>query len=105
MTDTTPAAEPVVLRVTRYRCPFCTHARAAKAATIAHIGRCWNNPAARACKTCLFYDYEPTGERCFPEYPCNCNEGWERCHAPAEINLTDGLKINCPLWQPRKDAR
>ncbi len=52
VTPPIPAEDPLVIQVTRYQCPHCRQSRSKKTAAIAHIGRCWKNPAVRACKTC-----------------------------------------------------
>lgn len=36
--------EPIVAKVTRYRCPFCRRARARKKATAEHMAHCFKNP-------------------------------------------------------------
>lgn len=89
-------ALPVVLQVTRYQCPFCTRARAKKAATEQHIARCWRNPEARACKTCI--NYEPAEEGPYPEHP-----GWpESCGAGR--NITGGIRSDCPSHETQEPA-
>lgn len=91
-------AEPVALRVTRWKCPFCTRARASKAATVEHIGRCWSNPEVRSCKTCRHY--EVTGGFCDGDPMCNCPPAEEICHAG--IRLTGDVEVGCPAWQPEE---
>jgi hypothetical protein len=88
------SAEPIVLTVIRYRCPFCTRSRAKKATTEQHIARCWQNPAVRACLTCA--RFEPPEEGPYPEHP-----GWpEDCAAGVDIG--DGIASQCPLWESRR---
>jgi hypothetical protein len=89
------SALPVVLQVTRYRCPFCTRSRAKKATTEQHIARCWHNPEVRACLTCAHYEPPEAGP--YPEHP-----GWpEGC--AVERDITGGIAANCPLWEPRAE--
>jgi hypothetical protein len=84
--------------VRRYECPFCGQRRAARVAVKAHIGRCWLNPAVKACKTCVHFTSEPDGDYCTGE-PCGCNQGHQQCEAGvpdvAEGKIVDG----CPLWR------
>lgn len=82
------------LQVVRYQCPHCHHTRAKKNAIEAHIGRCWRNPAARACKTCVHFTPEdPNGP--YPEHP-----GWpEQCEQGRP--MLSGLHAGCPLWAPQ----
>jgi len=85
------AAVPVAVRVTRYACPTCGRTHSKKAGCAAHIARCWQNPEARACKTCVHYSPPEAGP--YPEHP-----GWpEQCGA--DIELTGGLKVGCPAWE------
>jgi hypothetical protein len=84
-------ASPVAIRVTRYACPLCHRSHSKKAACTAHIARCWLNPAARACKTCVHYTPSEAGP--YPEHP-----GWdEQCGL--DIDLIGGLKVACPAWE------
>jgi hypothetical protein len=90
-------AAPVVIQVTRYRCPFCTRARAKKTNAEAHIARCWHNPDARACKTCIHYEpADPNGP--YPEHP-----GWPESCA-AEHSLTGGIRSSCPDHKTQEDT-
>ncbi|MEU5477500.1 hypothetical protein [Streptomyces mirabilis] len=84
---------PIPVVVTRHQCPFCRITRAKRAAMVAHIGRCWHNPAARGCKTCVHYEpADPDGP--YPEHP-----GWDEGCAQ-ERDLAAGLQTGCPQWQP-----
>ena len=88
------APEPLIVK--RWRCPFCHRSRSSKRATAEHIARCWLNPAARSCKTCAHYEYDPGGDWCFPGRPCNCNDGGEECSEG--MDLTRGLLSGCLFW-------
>jgi len=84
---------PIPVVVVRHQCPFCRITRAKKAAATAHIGRCWQNPAVRACKTCVHY--EPAEEGPYEQHP-----GWpEGCNAGRDLDA--GLRVHCPAWAPR----
>jgi hypothetical protein len=79
------------LKVVRFQCPHCHLTRAKKGSTEAHIGRCWNNPAARSCKTCEHYT-PADSDGPYPEHP-----GWpEQCEEGRK--LLSGLHVHCPLW-------
>lgn len=106
MTPTeTPVAEPVVLKVTRYRCPFCTRSRSSKAAIRPHIPRCWHNPAGRGCGICEHYlpaydgSYDEPGEPegcaidLSPQVPASDED---RKHTGDEYVTVR----NCPGWEP-----
>ena len=94
---------PVPVTVQRFECPFCKRRRSARKAAAEHIGRCWLNPAARACKTCAHFTDEPDGGWCLPGRPCECNRGYRQCEAGV-ADVTDGtIMSGCPLWQLRKD--
>lgn len=88
---------PIPVVVTRHQCPFCRRTRAHKAAAVAHIGRCWFNPAVRSCKTCQHLDVDPGGPSCFPERPCDCNRGGRECLEGIDL---DGGKVvtDCTKW-------
>lgn len=81
------------LQVVRYQCPHCRTTRAKKDSINAHIGRCWNNPAARACKTCVHYTPAEDGPYSgHPGFAEQCEEGRK---------LLSGLHTDCPLWAPQ----
>lgn len=84
---------PAPIVVARHQCPHCRrYTRARKDRVVEHMGRCWQNPAAQACKTCRHY--EPAEEGPYPEHP-----GWpEGCGAGRD--LTAGLQVHCTSWQP-----
>ena len=90
------APEPVTVK--RWACPFCHRSRSAKAATVAHIARCWRNPAVRSCKTCAHYEYDPGGDPCEPGRPCSCNAGSEECAAGVDLTSGPVPRTDCPLW-------
>lgn len=86
-------SQPIPFTVTRYKCPHCTRTRSSKRVIVEHIGRCWENPEARSCKTCVHHapathvdtDYGPVALD--NEF---CRRG---------VQLDDGLPINCPKWE------
>lgn len=83
---------PIPVVVTRHQCPHCRITRAKRAAMVAHIGRCWRNPAVRACKTCRHY--EPPQEGPYPQHP-----GWSEDCGAGEL-IGDYPTSDCPSWQP-----
>lgn len=87
-------AQPLPVVVTRHQCPHCGTTRAKKPAAAAHIGRCWQNPDARGCKTCKFFE-PATSEGPYSEHP-----GWpEECGAGEGIELEHPI-VDCSFWQP-----
>lgn len=89
-------AEPVVIRVRRYRCPFCNYSRASRVTVTGHIARCWSNPAVNACKSCDFFQRFETGY-CGARPGCRCQDIPEGCGKGH--NLEDGIRTNCPDWR------
>jgi hypothetical protein len=97
-------AQPELIVVQRYRCPFCHRSRSARKATAEHIGRCWQNPAVRSCKTCTHLE---------PGYDaCGCTDGcnWGSPSGPvpescaAGVELGGPVRTGCPLWTPKEEA-
>lgn len=79
---------PVRIRTVRHQCPFCRRTWSKRPAAEAHIARCWLNPAARSCKTCVHY--EPAEEGPYLEHP-----GFpEGCRMDRDIS--DRLPTGCP---------
>jgi hypothetical protein len=92
-------SEPIKTTVVRWKCPHCNRHHARKHDAIAHIGRCWKNPANRTCRTCVFFRREGDGSYCFPGRPCDCNAPETWCDADVELPA-DGLPmIGCALWE------
>lgn len=54
--------EPIVITVKRHKCPCCGKSYANKGSAVAHINRCWHNPAAKGCKTCRHYEPADSGD-------------------------------------------
>jgi len=81
------------LKVVRYQCPHCHRTHSKKAAAEQHIARCWQNPAAHACKTCVHFT-PADSDGPYPEHP-----GWpEQCEQGRK--LLSGLHAGCPVWAP-----
>ncbi|MFJ8555287.1 hypothetical protein [Streptomyces sp. NPDC093676] len=90
---------PLPVVVTRHQCPHCRrYTRARRDRVKQHMARCWQNPAARACKTCVHYEpADPDGP--YPEHP-----GWpEGC--AQDRDLANGLHVHCPSHTPTGVAR
>lgn len=83
------SAQPITFPTVRHQCPYCRRTWAKREAAAVHIARCWHNPQARGCKTCVHF--VPPCEGPYPQHP-----GWpEECDA----GRTDpGLHTDCPLW-------
>lgn len=94
-----PAVEPELFMARRYRCPHCRRSRASRTATVAHMGRCWSDPAVRACRTCARHEPASGGYPDDPGSPEHCRAG---------VNLSGGLVAGCRFWEsntvrPRDD--
>lgn len=94
---------PREITVTRYVCPHCSRGHSKKSAAAAHIGRCWKNPAARACTTCVHFTRGYV-ERCdcghphcedYDEQPDTCLVGL--------VLIDDKPVTGCPKWQSTSD--
>lgn len=76
-------SEPIRTTVVRYKCPHCNRHESRKAKAVAHIARCFLNPANRTCRTCKHHIdvnwVNPEG--------CKVSE-------PAEFPV-----VGCPLWE------
>jgi hypothetical protein len=85
------SALPREITVTRWVCPFCHRGRSKRAATEAHIARCWRNPAAKACTTCVNF----IREDCEPDvgYP-----GGEYCAAGVDLSAGPVPRSGCGQW-------
>ena len=87
-------AEPKVITVKRYVCQFCNRGHSTRKAATEHIARCWKNPAARGCKTCVHFtvarDEDGVGYR-----------DTERC-TTLGIDLSEGLRTGCPGWEAQR---
>lgn len=95
---------PIVVTVKRYRCPFCTHSRASRTASVDHIGHCWHNPDTRACTTCSNYVPAGDGDQCVPGQNCNCNVYPPECEAGVPLPEGPSFPVRgCPSWRLRKD--
>lgn len=99
-------AEPIAVIVRRYRCPFCPRSLSGKTAMVAHIGRCWYNPATRSCKTCRHF--EPINCCGMPDvYECYtpmCPTG-PTCARGVDVGGTGeraGPVVNCELWDRKE---
>lgn len=114
--------EPIPFKTTRYRCPHCPRTASSKARMVDHIGRCWTNPEARACKTCAHYQaWTDEPEHCLagvslagrPACPGCGGHGWAGTNAGAEkpcgphvtpLHIGDGAEVKsgpivgCDLW-------
>lgn len=95
---------PVPFTVTRYRCPLpaCARTRSSKKAIAEHIERCWHNPAARACKTCVHY--QPGVSEGDVGYLSE-----EHCAAglpfPEDTVGRPTLAVGCPTWSATATER
>lgn len=84
------------ITTTRYRCPYCRRSWAHKAASVKHIERCWWNPTAQSCKTCVLY--VPANDHC-NRPGCDACGNDEQCMA--NIDLRPTLPVGCPKWEAK----
>lgn len=92
---------PERIQAIRWRCPHCGRSRSSRSATVEHMARCWYNPAARSCKTCVHFEEGSDG--CFDDPSCNCASG-ESCRKGLEVDVLTKNKrttfpTDCPLWE------
>lgn len=87
---------PEKLVVTRWRCPHCNRSRSSKSVTIAHMSRCWRNPAARSCKTCANHVPDASEPEVGYVAPECCDAGID---LPFEEDPQNPYPINCPKWE------
>jgi hypothetical protein len=95
---TTAAGRPVPVPVTvhRYRCLYCRHLRVKRATAVAHLTRCWHNPANRTCLTCDHYAPPLEGDRTSPPEPATCHAA----NGPRDLPTGQRFPMtHCPLWQ------
>lgn len=126
-------AQPIPVRVLRYKCPHCSRSASRPGRTREHMARCWSNPEAHGCKTCEHF--EPYG----PEWDDSCDAGVDLtgreqcsgCHGlnwvhtgeifrprfgkagPVKAKCTDcggngaevkpGPIVHCPQWELRTE--
>lgn len=109
---------PIPVRVTRYRCPHCARSHSTRTRCVQHIGRCWRNPDARGCKTCIHFGVDITGygEDCVAGVNLQGKPACDACQGVGWDPLSDANKrptcggegravkpgpiVGCPLWQP-----
>lgn len=89
--------QPVTVR--RYRCPHCGHSRAKETAAKAHMARCWQNPAVRACKTCVHFEPYTPARGCWGDPYCNCPDVPEGCTVGAWPDGAAFPVVDCPSWE------
>lgn len=82
---------PMPVVVARHQCPFCRrYTRADIRAVQDHMGRCWQNPRLRCCKTCVHHQ---DGSHPEDDESCTHPDGPE----PEDWRFP---VLHCPLWQP-----
>lgn len=95
-------SDPIRTTVVRWKCPHCNRHHSRRPEAVAHVARCWLNPATRSCRTCKFhcqaYFSAPT-DWCEPGRQCACNDMEEHCAAGVEPETFPA--VDCPLWELR----
>lgn len=94
--------EPIEITVKRYVCPFCRVSRSKRAYTAAHIGRCWTNPAVKACRTCV--NFTPNDCCGLPDlYGCYTPMcGVRSCAAGIDIDESAPMVTDCEKWTAKR---
>ncbi|MEV8610200.1 hypothetical protein AB0383_20125 [Amycolatopsis sp. NPDC051373] len=89
---------PIELQVTRFKCPFCPKSYSKRTPAQAHIDRCWTNPGARSCKTCV-HRIEPDEDYGYVTDE-GCQVGVELPTLEHRVGVVTTLPILCPKWEP-----
>lgn len=76
---------PIPVRVLRHRCPHCTKTYNRPGRTREHMGRCWNNPEARGCKTCQHF--VEGHDACGCEPGCNWGNAGQPVHEGCAVGV------------------
>ena len=79
---------PIAIKVTRFVCPYCRRGHSARSVCAGHIGRCFRNPANKACKTCVYYGAATSGDAVTPGEAESC--AWEN---------SDSIPAGCSTWE------
>lgn len=80
---------PIPVRVLRHKCPHCSKSYNRPGRTREHMARCWHNPDAHGCKTCVHF--QPADEQCcgMPDvnecYTPWCSDVADRCRAGVSL--------------------
>lgn len=94
-------SEPVRITTVRWVCPHCSRGRSKRAATEAHIARCWDNPDNATCRTCRHA--VPAQDACGCSPGCNWGTSGEACPPTCDVGRevpADGTPVvGCPLWE------
>lgn len=91
-------AEPIPVKVTRYRCPHCARSASSKARTREHMARCWRNPDAKGCKTCKHFDDT------YEDYAEDCNVGVDLTGRPMCSHCKGGGFDPCSGWDSGEEC-
>lgn len=95
----------LVKTVKRYGCPHCRRWRSSEPRTQSHMARCWKNPDARSCGSCVNHLPPTKGENAEwnTGYPGSPPEP-RSCDADIDNN-TYGMPRDCPSWEPDEAGR
>lgn len=102
-------SEPLRLQVIRWGCAHCSKKYASRSHAREHIARCWYNPAARGCKTCVHFTpyYRDEPDDCAEGVDLRGTEvieieaGRDPVSAPQWFN--PGPIVGCAKWQAKTD--
>lgn len=93
------SAEPVAIKVTRYRCPTCRRSWSSKKRTAEHAAMCAHAPENRACLTCEHFDPGEDATYEEPGHPEGCAQGLDVRH-DVEPGFAGRITRDCPSWAP-----
>ena len=107
-------AEPIPVRVTRYRCPHCPRGHSTRRRAVEHIARCWHNPDVKSCKTCKHFErnYDGYGEDCNLGIDLSGRPACQRCYGMSAgcpecggdgAEIRPGPIVDCEKWEARTD--
>ncbi len=101
-------AEPIPVRITRFKCPSCPRTHSSKVRARKHMADCWADPNNKGCKTCVHFRPNPCcgAPDLYGCYTPTCPT--EQCAAgldPAsEATGPGALAIHCPSWAAKGDG-
>ncbi|MET9517460.1 hypothetical protein [Streptomyces sp. NPDC002994] len=93
---------PLPVVVTRHQCPYCRITRSKRSAAVAHMARCWNNPANRTCRSCVHFEPAVSYGDCEPGRRCSCGDEPANCGVEVELPDYDQMPVtDCQQWETR----
>lgn len=99
-----PVLLPIEVTVKRYDCAFCgsRYRRSKQFPVIAHMARCWSDPAKRTCRTCSHFMRGYTAGTPSAYEPPDAYEVDDECTL-GELLPERAPVVGCPLWRNRDE--